>query len=82
MTSCADGKWFKDQDGNSVYVDTYGLITRDKKVDGVHYEVSTGNVVWSILLAESIVAPVYFLGFSLYEPVCLESEVQHLSIKK
>lgn len=49
---------------------TYGLFNQgDMKNDKIHYKLITGNVVWSILLCETFVAPLYFIGFSLYEPV-------------
>ena len=49
---------------------TYGLINRDEaRSKNVCYEISTGNVVWSILLVESVVMPLYFIGFSIYNPV-------------
>ena len=35
----------------------------------IKYEVIWGNLVLGILLCETIVAPVYFFGFSLFEPV-------------
>jgi hypothetical protein len=28
-----------------------------------------GNIVWSCILVETVIAPIYFLGFSVYEPV-------------
>ena len=49
--------------------DTYGLFNINSKCENVKYETITGNVVWGILLFETIVGPVYFFGFSLYEPV-------------
>jgi hypothetical protein len=33
------------------------------------YEIIPGNVVWSVILIETIIAPVYFVGFSMFEPV-------------
>lgn len=49
---------------------TYGLFNQDTdKSDKMCYEVSVGNVVWGILLFETIVAPVYFVGWSLWNPV-------------
>ena len=49
---------------------TYGLINADQEKDpAVKYRVVVGNVVWGIILFETIIAPVYFFGFSLYEPV-------------
>jgi len=59
---------------NGKYCDTYGLINKDEfKCKGVRYKVITGNVIWAIILVETVVAPVYFFGFSLYEPVGLEN---------
>lgn len=52
--------------------ETQGLFT--EKNPSIHYEVSAGNVVWSILLIETIAFPVYFVGFSIWNPVCLQSE--------
>lgn len=50
--------------------DTYGLFNQDSmKNDGIEYRIVVGNVVWSIILMETIIAPIYFVGFSLYQPV-------------
>lgn len=52
---------------------TYGLINKDQEKDPtVQYRVIVGNVFWGIVLVETIFAPVYFFGFSLYEPVGLK----------
>lgn len=60
--------------GNSMFIDgkkcdTYGLFNVNSKCENVKYETIVGNVVWGILLFETIIGPVYFFGFSLYEPV-------------
>lgn len=48
---------------------TYGLFNESSdKSKNVCYKVSVGNIVWSIILIETIVMPVYFVGFSLYNP--------------
>lgn len=48
----------------------YGLFDEDSvKNDQVEYEVSTGNVVLSVIFVESVVVPVILLGWYLYEPV-------------
>ena len=55
---------------DNVTYDTYGLFNEDSKQNpNVEYDISVGNVVWSIILFETIIAPVYFIGFDLYEPV-------------
>ena len=61
---CGSGKHI---DGK--YCDTYGLINKEEKCEEVRYKTIIGNVIWGIILLETVVAPVYFFGFSLYEPV-------------
>jgi hypothetical protein len=54
---------------------TYGLFNEStKKSKNVCYEVSAGNVVWSIILVGTIAAPVYFVGFSLFNPVRMKKD--------
>lgn len=65
MGGCADnftvnGKTYK----------SYGLINEDERRDsGIEYELCLGNLVWTVILFETVIAPVYFLGFSIMEPV-------------
>lgn len=59
--------------GDSLHIngslhDTVGMFTTDQKDPEVCYRVIVGNVVWSVLLVHTIVAPTYFIGFSLWEP--------------
>ncbi len=62
---------------NGIEYDTYGLINQDsKKNPDVEYEPIWGNIVWGALLAETIVAPIYFFGFSMFEPVGPKSTVK------
>lgn len=49
---------------------TYGFFNADSsKSAEMCYEVSVGNVVWSIILVETIIMPVYFIGFSIFNPI-------------
>lgn len=49
---------------------TYGLFNENtEKSKNMCYEVSVGNVVWSILGIETIIMPIYFIGFSLFNPI-------------
>lgn len=49
---------------------TYGFINEDSaKSEKMCYEVSFGNIFWGLFLVETLVAPVYFFGFSLFNPV-------------
>ncbi len=54
-------------DGNQV--EPYGVFNQKKEVESVRYKVSVGNVVWSVLLCETVIAPVVLIGFFLFEPV-------------
>ena len=54
---------------------TYGLFNEStQKSKDVCYEISVGNVVWSIILVETIIAPIYFVGWSLWNPVRLKKD--------
>jgi len=55
---------------------TYGLLNEPSmKNDKIEYRTIIGNVVWGVVLCETIIAPVYFFGFDLYEPVGKKGEV-------
>lgn len=65
VSGCGDTKVI-----DGVEYDTYGLLNEDtKKNPNIQYELIVGNLVWGILLVETLFAPVYFFGFSLFEPV-------------
>lgn len=73
LISCADSKDFV-INGETVIVEPYGWADSQMvKNDSVIYEASTGNIVWSVLLCQTIVAPVIFTGWYLYEPVALKN---------
>lgn len=72
LTSCADSKTFT-INGKETVVEPYGWANSDaKKVDGVVYEVNFGNIVWDIILVETVVVPVWLTGWELFEPVAYE----------
>jgi hypothetical protein len=53
----------------------YGWMNENKKrIDGVEYKVKGWNVFWSIVLVETVVAPILITGLDIMEPVGLESE--------
>lgn len=55
---------------NGKTYDTYGLFNKDdKRNSDIEYEIIYGNIVWSVLLCSTVIAPIYFLGFSMYEPI-------------
>lgn len=65
---CGDGRRI-----NGSYHDTYGVFSLEKKDPEVCYTMIVGNVVWSVLLVETLIAPIYFIGWSLWEPVDSEN---------
>jgi hypothetical protein len=58
--------------GNKLYT-TKGLITLHEMDDDIEYRIIVGNFVWGIILLETVVFPIYFFGFSLWEPVGLKN---------
>ena len=49
---------------------TYGIFNEDDVKDpAIKYEVSKGSVIWAIILCETIVVPVYTIGWDLWQPV-------------
>ena len=53
---------------------TYGIFNEgSNKSKKVCYEISLGNVVWSIILIETVIAPMYFIGYDLYNPIRLKT---------
>ena len=54
---------------------SYGLLSADNERDpNVQYKVVWGNVFWGVFFSETIIAPIYFFGFSLFEPVGLKNK--------
>lgn len=65
FVSCAEEKTIE----GKVYK-PYGLFNEDVvKNDSIVYELSAGSVITSIIFFETIVVPVYTVGWDLYEPV-------------
>lgn len=69
LTGCADSKTFKKSDGTEFIANPYGWMDRDKEIEGVEYDICTGNIVLSVLFGETVVAPVLLTGLELWEPV-------------
>ena len=65
ITGCA-----QDRTINGVIYESYGFLNESEvKSPKIHYKLVTGNVILAIVWGETIATPVYFVGFSLYEPV-------------
>lgn len=72
VSSCASSKTFQIND-QSVDVKPYGWANKKARHnENVIYEVSLGNVVWSIIGVETVVIPVWLTGWQLYQPVRLK----------
>ena len=55
---------------DGITYDTYGLLNQDtKKNENIEYELIAWNVIWSIVFCETVLVPVYFVGFDIYEPI-------------
>jgi len=51
---------------------TYGLLNKDvEKTSRIRYEPIWGNIIWGCILFQTVIAPVYFFGFSTWEPISL-----------
>ena len=67
---------------NGKLYDIYGLLNKESKMNpDIEYTLITGNVIWSVILCETIIAPLYFVGFDLYEPVGLKGRYEPGVIK-
>ena len=73
VCSCADDKTFVDENGKTFTARTYGWADKEtEKIENVKYNISVGNVVWSIIFSETIVVPVMLTGWDLFEPISYE----------
>ena len=55
---------------DNTVVKPYGIFNEDsRKVPGVKYEVSLGSVVVAIIFSETIIIPVYVVGWDLFQPI-------------
>lgn len=72
ISGCGDNKHIHGKEYG-----TYGLINKDDmKNPDVEYRLIVGNIFWGCLLVETVIAPIYFFGFSIYEPVGPKTDVE------
>lgn len=66
LTACgADNKVI-----NGVEYGTYGLVNESEmKNPKIQYEISGWSIFWSVVFCETIVVPIYFIGWDLYQPI-------------
>lgn len=56
---------------------SYGFLNESThRNPHIQYQLVIGNLLWSVVLLETLIAPVYFVGFSLFEPVGLRTNHQ------
>ena len=75
LSGCADNKNLPITKNEVVKTEvaTYGLFDKASVENPcIKYDLAWGNIVWSILLIETIVVPIYMVGFSLYEPISVD----------
>lgn len=78
FTSCADSKTFTDNKGQTFTAEPYGWANQsEQKYDTVIYDVCVGNVVWDVLLFETVVVPIWLTGWELYEPIRLKTKAEY-----
>lgn len=76
LSSCSDSKTLNLNGQNRLF-ETYGIANEERiRNDSIYYEVSVESVVWSIILCETVIAPVYFVGWDLYEPKAVKTEIK------
>lgn len=78
FTSCADSKEFVDNKGQSFTAEPYGWANSEEmKIDTVLYKPCVGNIVWDVILVETIFVPIWLTGWEFYEPVALKTASQY-----
>ena len=62
------GNSLKGQDGK-IY-ECYGIIDKDDVKDpNIRYKLVTDNIIWDVILVETVVVPIWLLGFQTHCPV-------------
>ncbi len=78
LSSCADSKTFIDNKGVEFTAEPYGWYDYDEvKIDTVIYKPCIGNIVWDVILSETLVVPIWLTGWQFYEPVGLKTSSQY-----
>ena len=55
---------------DGVKYSTYGIINESEmKNPNIRYEISTLSVVLAVVFSETIIVPIYIIGWDLFEPV-------------
>jgi hypothetical protein len=68
LSGCADNKNIEGQT-----YQPYGIINKDTIASpNVNYEISGGSVIAAVIFSETVVVPIYVVGWDLWEPVCVK----------
>jgi hypothetical protein len=68
LSGCASNEQF-----NNVTYESFGVVNDSaKRAPNVVYEISAGSVIFAILFCETMIIPVYIVGWDLYQPVRLQ----------
>jgi hypothetical protein len=58
---------------NGVKRNPVGIISMNTDLGSysnkIHYEPCWGNIIWGAILFETVIAPIYFYGFSMFNPI-------------
>lgn len=46
----------------------YGIFNEDQRNPCISYHTSSGTVIWSIILVETVIVPFWGVGWDLYQP--------------
>lgn len=58
---------------NGKVYEAYGLLNKDSVYnENIEYRMNNWSVGGGILMIETVIAPIYFFGFNMYEPVGLK----------
>mgnify|MGYP001566967868 CR=1 FL=1 len=75
LAACGKPQYLGKSDGQKVLYPTYGFLNQSSsKSKNVCYEISAGNVIWSIILIETVIAPIYFVGWDLFNPIRMKKD--------
>ena len=75
FVNCANS--ITDPKNHNKIVESYGLLNEETRIDYVKYDICWGNAIWGFLLIETVIAPIYFWGFSLKEPIGSKDDVKN-----
>ncbi len=55
---------------NGKHYDVYGLANKEANQDpDIVYELSAGSVICAIIFSETVIVPIYVIGWDLWQPV-------------